>query len=79
MLFKCTDARVVEVMKEVEAAVESKVSRQMKPGPLKESIMVPRRLDSEGRPSDIGVVVKVEAAIGTVLGQQHQLMGTGGW
>ena len=30
--------------------------------------MVPWRLDSEGRPPDIGVVVEVEAAIGTVLG-----------
>ena len=68
LLFKCTDARVVEVRKEVEAAVERKVSRLVKPGPVKESIMVPWRLDSEGRPPDIGVVVEVEAAIGTVLG-----------
>jgi hypothetical protein len=40
----------------------------VKPGPVKESIMVPWRLDSEGRPPDIGVVAEVEAAIGTILG-----------
>ena len=62
LLFKCTYARVVEVRKEVEAAVV------MKPGPIKEAIMVPWRLENEGRPPDIGVVVEVEAAIGTVLG-----------
>ena len=47
LLFKCTDARVVEVRREVEAAVERKVSRLVKPGAVKESIMVPWRLDSE--------------------------------
>ena len=47
LLFKCTDARVVEVRKEVEAAVERKVGRLMKPGPVKEATMVPWRLDSD--------------------------------
>ena len=59
---------MVEVRKEVEAAVERKVSRLVKPGPAKEAIMVPWRLDGEGRPPDIGVVVEAGAAIGTVLG-----------
>ena len=68
LLFKCTDASVVGVRKEVGAAVERKVGRLMKPGPVKEAIMVPWRLDNDGRPPDIGVVVEVEAAIGTVLG-----------
>ena len=40
----------------------------MKPGPVKEAIMVPWRLDSEGRPPNIEVVIEAEAAIGTVLG-----------
>ena len=68
LLFKCTDARVVEVRKEAEAAIERKVGRLMKPGPVKEAIMMPWRLDSQGRPPDIGVVVEVKAAIGNVLG-----------
>ena len=59
---------MVEVRNEVEAAVERKVGRLVKPGPVKEAIMVPWRLDSEGRPPNIEVVVEVEAAIGTVLG-----------
>ena len=50
------------------AAVERKVDRPVKPGPAKEAIMVLWRLDGEGRPPDIGVVVEVEAAIDTVLG-----------
>ena len=68
LLFKCTYARVVDIRREMEAAAERKASRLVKPGPIKESIMVPWRLDSEGRPLDIGVVVQVEPAIGTVLG-----------
>ena len=68
LLFKCTDARVVEVRKEAEAAIERKVGRLVKPGPVEESFMVPWRLDSEGRPPAIGVVVEVETAIDTVLG-----------
>ena len=40
----------------------------MKPGPVRESIMVPRRLDKADRPSDVGVTTEVEAALGTVLG-----------
>ena len=59
---------MVEVRNEVEAAVERKVGRLVKPGPVKEAIMVPWRLDSKGRPPNIEAVVKVEAAIGTVLG-----------
>ena len=59
---------MVEVRKEVEAVVERKVGRLVEPGPVKEAIMVPWRLDSEGRPPEIGVVVEMEAAIGTVLG-----------
>ena len=39
LLFECTDARVVEVRKEVEAAVERKVGRLVKPGPVREAIM----------------------------------------
>ena len=68
LLRRCTDARVLEVRKEEEAAVERKVGRLVKPGPIKEAIMMPWRLDNEGRSPDIGVVVKLEAAIGTVLG-----------
>jgi hypothetical protein len=59
---------LVDVRREVEAAVERKVSRLVKPGPVKEATMVPWRLDSGGRPPDIGVVVEAEAAIGTILG-----------
>ena len=75
LLFKCIDARVAEVMKEMEAAIERKVGRLVEPGPIKEAIMVPWRLDNEGRPPDIGVVVEVEAAIGTVLGATTSVEG----
>ena len=44
MLFKCVDERVVELRRKVEAAVEKKVSRLIKPGPVREAIMVPWRL-----------------------------------
>ena len=42
LLFKCTDARVVEVRRVMEAAVERKVSTLVKPGPVKESVMTVR-------------------------------------
>ena len=40
----------------------------MKPGPVREAIMVPWRLDKAGRPPNVGVMAEVEAALGTVLG-----------
>ena len=40
----------------------------MKPRPVREAIMVPWRLDSNGKPPNIEVVVEVEAALGIVLG-----------
>jgi hypothetical protein len=68
LLFECTSASVVKLRKEVEAAVEKKVSRLVKPGPVREAIMVPWRLDEAGRPPNAGVMTEVEAALGTVLG-----------
>ena len=68
MLFKCTDASVVEIRKGVEAAIERKMGRLVKLGPLKEAIVVHWRLDSERRPPNIEVVVEVGAAMGTVPG-----------
>jgi hypothetical protein len=59
---------VVKLREEVEAAVEKKVSRLVKPGPVRETIMVPWRLDRAGRPPNVGVMAEVEAALGTVLG-----------
>ena len=35
LLFKCTDAKMVEVRKEVEAAVERGIARLAKPSPVK--------------------------------------------
>ena len=70
LLFECTAASVVELRKEVEAAVEKKVSRLVKPGPVREAIMVPWRLDKAGRPPNVGVMAEVEAALGTVLGAE---------
>ena len=40
----------------------------MKPGPVREAIMVPWRLDVTGRPPNVEVMAEVEAALGTVLG-----------
>ena len=68
LLFECIAASVVKLRKEVEAAMEKKVSRLMKPGPVREAIMVPRRLDKTGRPPNVGVMAEVDAALGTVLG-----------
>ena len=44
--FECTAPNVVKLREEVEAAVEKKVSRLVKPGPMREAIMMPWRLDS---------------------------------
>jgi hypothetical protein len=41
LLFECTAPSVVELRQEVEAAVEKKVSRLVKPGPVREAITVP--------------------------------------
>ena len=68
LLFECTAANVVKLRKEVEVAVGKKVSRLVKPGPVREAIMVPWRLDKAGRPPNVGVMAEVEAALGTVLG-----------
>ena len=68
LLFECTAHSVVALRKEVEATVEKKVSRLVKPGPVREAIMVPWRLDKAGRPPNVGVMAEVEAALGTVLG-----------
>ena len=67
LLFECTATSVVKVMREVEAAMKKKASRLVKPGPVKEAIMVPWRLDAACRAPNVGVV---EAALGTVLGAE---------
>jgi hypothetical protein len=69
-LFECTATNVVKLRKEVEVAVEKKVSRLVKPGPVREAVMVPWRLDKAGRPPSVGVMAEVEAALGTVLGAE---------
>ena len=66
LLFECTAASVVKLRREVEAAVEKKASRRVKPGPVREAIVVPRRLDVAGRPPNVGVMAEVQAALGTV-------------
>ena len=68
LLFECTSTSVVKLRKEVEAAAEKKVSRLVKPVPVREAIMVPWRLDEAGRPPNVEVMAEVEAALGTVLG-----------
>ena len=75
LLFECTAPSVVKLRKEVEAAVEKKVSRLVKPGPVREAIMVPWRLDKAGRPPNVGVMAEVEAALGTVLGAEDPAEG----
>ena len=69
-LFECTAPSVVRLRQEVEAAVEKKVNRLVKPGPVREAIMVPWRLDKAGRPPNVGVMAEMEAALGTVLGAE---------
>ena len=54
----------------MEAAVGKEVGRLVKPGPVREAIMVPWRLDKAGRPPNVGVMAEVEAALGTVLGAE---------
>ena len=44
LLFECTAECVVKLRREVEGALEKKVSRLVKPGPVEEAIMVPLRL-----------------------------------
>ena len=60
----------VKLRKEVEAAVEKKVSRSVKPMPVREAIMVPWRLDEAGRPPNVGVMAEVETTLGTLLGAE---------
>ena len=55
LLFECTAPSVVKLRKEVEAAVEKKMSRLVKPGPVRDAIMVPWRLDKAGIPPNVGV------------------------
>ena len=71
LLFECTAASVVKLREEVEAAVEEKVSRLVKSGPIREAIRVPWRPGKAGRPPNMGLMAEVEAALpalGTVLG-----------
>ena len=70
LLFECTctAASVVKMREEVGTAVEKKVDRLVKPGPVGEAIMVPWGLGKAGRPPNVGVMAEVEAALGTVLG-----------
>ena len=68
LLFECTSTSVVKLRKEAEAAVEKKVSRLAKPGPVREATMVPWRLDEAGRPPNVGIAAEAEAALNTVLG-----------
>ena len=49
-------------------AIEEEVDRLVKPRPVKEANMLHWRLDSTGIPPHIGVVVEVEAALGTMPG-----------
>ena len=70
LLFECTAPGVVKLRQEVEAAVEKKVSRLVKPWPVREAIMVPWRLDKAGRPPNVGAMAEVEAALSTVLGAE---------
>ena len=70
LLFECTAASVVKLRKEVEAAVEKKVSRLVKPGPVREAIMVPWRLDKIDRPPIVGVMAEADATLGTMLGAE---------
>ena len=60
LLFECTSVSVVKLRKELEAAVEEEVSRLVKPGPVREAIVVPWRLDSADRPPNVGVMAEVD-------------------
>ena len=48
--------------------MEKEVGRLVKPGPVREALMVPWRLDGANRPPNVEVMAEVEAALGTVLG-----------
>ena len=61
---------MVGLGKEVEGAVEKKVSRLIKPGPVSEATMAPWGLGSAGRPPNVEVMAEVGAALGTVLGAE---------
>ena len=71
-------ASVVKLGRGVEAAVEEKVGRLVKLGPVREAIMVPWRLDGAGRPPNVEVMAEVEAALGTVLGAATPAYTSGG-
>ena len=58
---------MVKLRKAVEAAMETKVSRLVKPGPVREALMVPWRLDEDDMSPTVGIMTEVEAAMGTVL------------
>ena len=45
LLFKCKDKRVVTMRRRIEELVEKEVSRLVRPGPVREAILVPWRLD----------------------------------
>ena len=75
LLFECIAASVVELREGVEAAVEKKVSRLVRPGPGGEAIMVPWRLDITGRSPNVEVMAEVGAALGNVLGAETPAKG----
>ena len=79
LLFECTAVSVVKLRKEMEAAVEKKVSRLVKPGPVREAIMVPWRLDSAGRPPNVEVMAEWGQHWARCWVLQHQQKGSGGW
>ena len=68
LLLERIASSVVKLREEVKAAVEKRVSRPVKPGPMREVTMVPWRLGKTGRPPNVGVVAEVEVAQCTVLG-----------
>jgi hypothetical protein len=50
----------------VEEAVEKKVSRLVKPGPVREAVMAPWRLDKAGRPPNVEVMAEAILQNGVV-------------
>ena len=50
------------------------MSRLVRPGLVREAIMVPWKLGKTGRPPNVGLMAEVEAALGTVLGAENQMM-----
>ena len=59
LLFKCTHHKVVEVRKQVQLAVGKCVERRIKPGAVREAVLVPWALLGEGRLPDLGRVEEV--------------------